>query len=572
MSKETKFLSIAIGLLQGMRRDAGIKDEVLEKMTAEKLLDYVQFVDDKYVDAGKRRTNEVDYPAKNDRNRFHGNGIIDKDAPLGNIYVETRRNGKGTPAQVKLFKLLPGEEAGTFDRVNGKITMIREMTGFDGCLSRKLPVGKYVIEISKGSEYEIITDDIEIAEGKFSKKEYDLNRFVNLESEGWMPGELHHHSIYSSPVFNGDDDVVETPEQIANSMMAMGLAFGALSDHHIILGHAAWKANKRDHFVPIISKEISTSNGHVMAMGVDKDVIYAIPDDEHRTDEYLRNEFVRITDEIKENGGLAQINHPRDLQKSISWNPDFNDMLDIFETMEIWNGSNPMMSGSTNDAARNLWLDCMKRGLFIPATTGSDTHNICADDYHVLFDQVMDTYDAIRDNKDVLEKEYPQETAVMTGICEQLLPILEKWAETCLTSGCVRTYVHFDTTAPREETHTPASIMNILRRGNSFLTNGPILIVKVNGKTSGEKIKIESDDQVLDIEIRLLANRRLKELKVCTENGIRKVIPLKDKKENGFYDYSMSIKEAALSDNYMYFTAEDDCTNLAITNPVILCR
>ena len=568
MSKETKFLSIAIGLLQGMYRQEGVKDKALDKLNADQLYKYIEYVKANCVDESKRRTNEVDYPAKNDRNRFHGNGIVNQNAPLGSLFVETRCAGKGTPAQVKLFKLLENEEPDTFNRVNGKITMIRDMTGFDGCLSRKLPVGRYVIEVSKGSECEIITDDIEIKADTYTKREYELNRFVNLEAEGWMAGELHHHSIYSSPVFAGDDDVVETPEQIANSMMAMGLSYGALSDHHNVLNHGAWRANKRDNFVPIVSKEISTSNGHVMAMGVSKDVIYNIPEDKDRTDEYLRSEFVRITDEIKENGGLAQINHPRDLQKSISWNPDFEDMLDIFETMEIWNGSNPMMAGSTNDAARDLWLRCMRKGLFLPATTGSDTHNICADDYHVLFDDIMDIMDAINTHEKELSDKYQVETRVMKEIGEKLLPILEKWAETCLTSGCVRTYVHFDTTIPKECTHTQSNILSILRSGNSFLTNGPILIPKVNGKLPGEGLKVRDKDKPLDIEIRLLANRRLKTLQICTENGVRREIFLKGKKENGFYDYSMSIQEAALDDKYMYFTAQDDCTNLAISNPI----
>ncbi|SFC31672.1 CehA/McbA family metallohydrolase [Butyrivibrio sp. YAB3001] len=572
MSKESKFLSIAIGLLQGLNKDESREDKIVESMDADKMCKYIEYVNEHFACSENRRTNEVDYAGKNDRNRFHRNGLVPNGAPLGNLFVETRCRGKGTPAQVKLFKLLENEDFDSFNRVNGKITMIRDITGFDGCLSRKLPVGRYVIEVSKGSEYEIITDNLTIAADEYTKKEYELNRFVNLEGEGWMAGELHHHSIYSSPVFGGDDDVVETPEQIANSMMAMGLAYGALSDHHNVLNHAAWKANRRNDFVPIVSKEISTSNGHVMAMGVAKDVIYAIPEDKDRTDEYLRNEFVRITDEIKENGGLAQINHPRDLQRSISWNPDFYDMLDIFETMEIWNGSNPMMSGSTNDAARLLWISLLKKGLFLPATTGSDTHNICADDYHVLFDEIMETLDAIDKNVDELNSKYADETHVMLEIGSKLLPILEKWAETSLTSGCVRTYVHFDSSEERDITHSQEYILDLLRNGNSFLTNGPILIPKVNGKLPGETVKVKAADSKLTIDIRLLSNRRLSKLKICTENGVRKEIPLKGQKTGGFFDYSMNLTEAALDDNYMYFTAELDCTNMVITNPVLIRR
>ena len=99
MSKETKFLSIAIGLLQGIDRDEGKKDPVVESMNADRLYKFIQLVDESYVDKTARRTNEVDYPAKNDRNRFRFNGIIDRTAPLGNLFVETKINGHGTPAQ-----------------------------------------------------------------------------------------------------------------------------------------------------------------------------------------------------------------------------------------------------------------------------------------------------------------------------------------------------------------------------------------------------------------------------------------------------------------------------------------
>ena len=571
MSKETKFLSIAIGLLQGQLREKGQSDPIVDGMDAERLVNFIRYA--KVVcPGGKARTNEVDYPAPNKRNRFHRNGIPENCTELGDVFIETTCKGLGTPAQVKFFKLLEGENFENFDRVNGKITMIRDITGFDGTLHRYLPEGRYFIEVSKGSEYEIITDSIEVKKDTLEKRYYELNRFIDLEKMGWIAGDNHHHSIYSSPAFGGDDDVVESPQDIANSMMAMGLGYGALSDHHNILGHKAWQALKREDFLPVISKEISTSNGHVMAMGVDTDVIYNIPEQKDRTDEYLRSEFVRITNIIKDKGGLAQINHPRDLQRAISWNPAFNDMLDIFETMEIWNGSNPMLPGSTNDLARNLWHECMKKGLFLPATTGSDTHNICADDYHVLYDEILDTRDLIQLNTQELSSKYPEEVKVYTLICESLLPILEKWAETNLTSGGVRTYVNIGIGSEHGKARTPQKVMDALRCGHSFLTNGPILLTTVNGKRPGEKLGDEDkEDNKLDIKIKLYSNRPLSKLQICTENGVVKEIILKATEENGHYDYSFSLTENPLEyphDHYIYFVAMDDCTNMAITNPV----
>ena len=114
MSKETKFLSIAIGLLQGKLKEEGKRDEVVSGMDAGRLLTFTEYALANYKLKGKKRVNEVDYPGPNDRNRFHNNGIVDKNGALGSIYIETKCHGQGTPAQVKLFKLLPGETPENF--------------------------------------------------------------------------------------------------------------------------------------------------------------------------------------------------------------------------------------------------------------------------------------------------------------------------------------------------------------------------------------------------------------------------------------------------------------------------
>jgi hypothetical protein len=571
MSKETKFLSIAIGLLQGIMKESGNEDPVVMNMDAERLYNFTRFVDVICGSTIKKRINETDHAGPNKRNTFHRNGIINPHVPLGEIYIETHCNGVGTPAQIKFFKLLDTESPDDYNRVNGKIAMIRDMTGLDGILHRFLPKGRYIVEVSKGSEYEIFTDYMLVIENELEKRNYELNRFVDLEKEGWIAGDLHHHSIYSGPAFKGEDDVVESPAEVANSMMAMGLSYGALSDHNNVLSHGAWAANKREDFLPIISKEISTSNGHVMAMGVHHDVIYKIPEGAERTDEYLRKEFIRIADEIKRSGGLAQLNHPRDGEKALSWNPAFDDILNIFETMEIWNGSAPMLSGSSNDKALELWQNCMKNGIFIPATAGSDTHNICINDYHILFDELLNTRDLIQLNTKELSERYPEEVVVFSKICDTLLPTLEKWAETNIGSGGVRTYVNVGKAGTDRSQRSPELVMEKLRKGNSFLTNGPILYATVNGAQPGEKIQGRYNE--LKIDIKLLSNRTVKKLYLCTEYGQVKEIQLKSIKKNGHYDYSCTLRELAAdfeNDHYLYFKAESDCTNMAITNPVIL--
>ena len=65
--------------------------------------------------------------------------------------------------------------------------------------------------------------------------------------------------------------------------------------------------------------------------------------------------------------------------------------------------------------------------------------------------------------------------------------------------------------------------MNRLRLGRSFLTNGPILLTKVNGKIPGHNVRLTEGKKRIDkltVEIKLLANRPLKTLELSTENGV----------------------------------------------------
>lgn len=523
--KERKFLTVALGILKGKLEEEGIDCEALSKCDAQKLHKFLQKVSKDY---------EITYPKE-------------EDAPRGKLHVVTYEGSrKRTPAQVKLWKLEDGDNTRDFSKVNGKVAAIRLITEFDGELDADIPYGRYYCEVSKGSEYGIIKDTIEIGPKKTDIR-YHLKRFIDLSKLGWYAGDLHHHSIFSSPVYKGDDDVTESPHEVANSMAAMGLRYGALSDHHNVLNHEEWRKQEREDFFPIVSKEISTSNGHVMSLGVEPDVIFDIPDDEHRTDEYMRSEFKRITDEIKENGGLAQINHPCDLSRSISWNPAYYDMTGIFDTMEIWNGSVPMIKGSTNFKAYEFWLSMLKKGEYRPATTGSDTHNIKADDYddfYVLLQKLHKVMSVLR------YPEHKDEIEVLDLIFEKVVPTLEKWATTSLTSGCVRTYINV------KGKLTQGKVLDALRNGRSFLTNGPILFYK-------------------DGKITLMSARPLQYLRIYTPEGLYKEKKLNSRSalikdgDNNFYDYSFELKDSKLfTKDWFYLTAVDDCTNQAFMNPV----
>lgn len=544
MSKESKFLSILTDMAWGT---ANHQDFQAREMSSSKLTDLILWLE------GLAAYNGFDYVEK-PRNK-----------EVGNLKLKVvGEQGDGILCQVKLFPSASEGKAADNYLDNGEFHMYRELTNNQGVLEKSYPAGQYHLEITKGSEYPVYYHKLIIEAGSTNPVLLKMTPIVDLREVGWFCGDLHHHSIYSSPVYGGTDPVVESPMEVSQSMRASGLTFGALSDHHNTLNHADWEQTGTEEFTPLVSKEISTSNGHVMALGVKEDIIYKIPDDKHRNDKYLREEFIRITDCIREAGGLSQINHPRDHSRAISWNPAFNDIITIFDTMEIWNGSNPMYPGTTNHKAFYFWLDLLERGIYLPATAGSDTHNILANDYIPLYGKIRWLENLIRDGRLELPEGIRPLSESFLSLCKKELTVFEKWAKSNLGSGGVRTYVYL----PGEKTEL--NILDSLRKGRSYLTNGPVLIPDIEGTYPGFTYRLHK--KTADINLKLLANRPLERVNLYRNGNMKEIISLKETRDiNGCFDYSFTLSEYSLEEvSWIFFQAESDCTNMAITNPIFI--
>lgn len=497
------------------------------------------------------------------------------DVPTGVVSIcVTDGSDENLIAEVKLFpagKIKSVEEYNYDDHCTD---FFRIYSDENGAIKKEVPEGNYLLVVGKGSEYSIHRSLIEVNAGKECKVKVTLDRIIDLTADGWYVGDLHHHSVYSSPLYppQGTDYVYDTPHIVAMSMQAMGLTFGALSDHHNVLNHREWEKEKNDHFLPIISKEISTTNGHVLSLNVDDDVIYRIPEEKDRTDEYLRNEFIRTTDEIKKKGGHPQINHPRDMQKAISFNPDFTDIIDIFDTMEIWNGSHPLMDGTTNYEAFMYWVSLLEEGKFIAATTGSDTHEVGLHFWQDSFGYIEGLRQAIEKKKDSLNVELKKKAEYVLSLLESQWPMVMKWEKENLTSGCVRTYVY----APGKNgdhfaSRTPENLLEQLHLGHSFVTNGPILIARINGKLMGETAGFEVDAENITAKLTIVSNKPLKTLEIWQNGGRKEILPLPEVSiENGCYDYSGEVKISLSNAKWVFFRTMGDYTAEAVTNPIFL--
>ena len=178
---------------------------------------------------------------------------------------------------------------------------------------------------------------------------------------GWYRGELHSHTLHS--------DGKLTPAELLAGARRRGLDFLAVTDHNTISALGEIDLPAEDRLLVIPGIELTTFNGHALALGVTQWIDW-------RTDYngWTIDDAARATHSA---GGLFIIAHPQDIGSPVCtgcrWEySDFD--LDLADGVEIWNGG---WRGSNDKNPKNLrlWGDLQSEGRRIPATAGSDFHS-----------------------------------------------------------------------------------------------------------------------------------------------------------------------------------------------------
>ncbi len=489
-------------------------------------------------------------------------GSVKPAAPNGKLEVHIVLDGMPGYAQVRVYPAFERSGSGFNPIRDGQIEFWRAQTDANGTVCMQLPSGRpLMLEVTAGLHVSSFTAAFELAPGGTYTAYADLRTLINLRARGIRSGELHHHSIYSSPAYGGTDHVVDTAADVYGSMRAAGLDFGALSDHHNTLNHKEWLSFQSSAFTPIRSKEISTSNGHVNQHGAAEDVIYRIPAGEKRTDEYLRSEWLRVTKRIRDLGGLPVINHPCSWQSAISFPERFSDMLSMFEGMEIWNAATPYLEGFPNTRALALWYNSLNRGVYLPAVCGSDTHNIMANDYQAISGMLKEICEAGEAEYTSMPEAAKRGYDWFVRARDAALQLYEPWAEQCLGTAAARNLVSAGAAADEN------GILDAIRNRRNVLTNGPLLIFAVNGAQPGDTAAVGGSAH---INVELYAKKPLQVLTLTGRKGTR-TFPLTPRAErDGLTDYSISLDLDVAGEEFLVAAADGGITNMAIANPVFL--
>lgn len=394
------------------------------------------------------------------------NTCILTDPPKGRVDVKIRNSqGEHVPGKVTFIGLDP--TTSPYFKPEDPIQSGRGWESFKNSrypeevgLEVTLPVGTYLIYASRGPEYTMDKTVVEVLENDQKELVFTVDRVIN--TAGYISMDPHMHTQYS-------DGSVKIPERL-RSVIAEGVDIAVATDHNFINDYAPAlrKLGLDKHLVVLIGNEVTTGgvihyNTYPLVLREEEANRGAI--DPHSED--VSPLFQASRD--KDPGAVLQVNHPRsgtlgyfnnyslDLDRAAFARTGFDLSFDI---VEIMNG--PYFY-SSNYVAINDWLHLLNRGLYHPLVGSSDAHGI-----------------------DGAEPGYS------------------------------RTYVMY--ADGKTQALDLQALLEALKKGRSFTSNGPFVEFKVNGRhTSGDTftapkgrvdiwMKVRSSPWVAVDEVRVIIN------------------------------------------------------------------
>ncbi|MER0446370.1 CehA/McbA family metallohydrolase [Streptomyces sp. Edi4] len=173
----------------------------------------------------------------------------------------------------------------------------------------------------------------------------------------WYRGDCHLHSVHS--------DGGRTPDRIAALARAAGLDFINTSEHNTTSGHRAWQGLWGDDLLIMTGEEITTRNGHVVALGTEPG---------HFIDWRYRardNRFGHFAREVRAAGGLVVPAHPHATCVGCNWKFGFGEA----DVVEVWNGPYTPDDEVTLLEWDNSLVATTRSGRpWLPAMGNSDAH------------------------------------------------------------------------------------------------------------------------------------------------------------------------------------------------------
>jgi histidinol phosphatase-like PHP family hydrolase len=418
----------------------------------------------------------------------------------------------------------------------------------------ELKPGKYILHFTRGFEYSVVDKEVTVESYvKYDMQDVRLVQLYDTYAKGWYAGDLHLHTNYS----DGMDTVIE---QLMGNISS-GLYWVYLTDHNSAMGLSQWVQGNRivanidssgneRYFHALEGVEETTEFGHYQSIGIGLtfDIYDVLLHDSERAkskeekDEIIKEKIIYIAESIRRNGGIPQINHPF---SSSSMGFNYWDIAEHFDTLEIWNGvfvpgdgryeSEDKTLWEQNYRSKLKWFELLNNitagGKFLPATGGTDNHSSAS----------FYTYTEGADKTEI----------------ETMEDYKAAYAKNGLYNGIPTTYLHIAGEVNQ------ASIQEAIRSGNSFISNGPILIAYIDQKSYGETVTVRNNSATLNIDA--FERDGFEGIRIVKNGEIIQTIPV----EGSTYKDSIVLKDLKKGD-WIVLEVLGASTHYCITNPIFI--
>ena len=441
--------------------------------------------------------------------------------PMGRLDVVIRDQAQ--PAAARIYITGSDRKAyappTAYQRVAGRSSR-RDFFHAEGRFSVELPAGEALIEAAKGVEYLALSKTVTIEPGGVTLLEIDLQRLTSMRSAGWYSGSDHVHMNYGGNLLN-------TPE----NLMMMARA----EDLNVVGQKVANKDNR------IFDPLLHTGKPHPLSSS--EALLFF--DQEYRPPFYGHLNFINLTQHL-----LSPFTTGYESTGIASLYPSNTDMFRLGRAQGALGGYVHPFSRDPKSAgyavARGFPVDLALETLdYLEVLTSAGHFRFTAPVWHRAL------------NCGFRVSATAGEDSILSL---HATPIL----------GSSRLYAYLG------ETLDWAGWVEAIRRGRTFVTNGPLLRTTVNGEIAGGEIRLPSEGGHVTVEGRIDSIVPLEKGEIFQNGKVVATLPWPAGKRG----FSFSQRVAVVDSSWITVRASaekmlhpiDDSSVVGETGPVyVLC-